>query len=272
MISRIGKPKLDRIGVATAYCPDFSAVLAETVHFVERTTGGLTIFHVGLRTPETDAALTEAVGGLQVEFSVDALYQEGENIAETLVSMCNEDSLDLLFLGNGQPQENLKAFIWNAPNSVWLLTRPQATGTRYRRIAVATDFGSEADEAIEAAHWLASRDQAELYVFSLFQAFADTKGQTHRLFESGTIAEETERLEASLSPLANSQVPIFFQVSPVSKSHSASEYLQGIQPDLVVLPAVREEGALYPPSHLDWIIQSPPADLWVMAPRVRKPR
>lgn len=276
MIIHNGKPKIKRVGVASAFSPRFLPVLSDAAKFAERCHAALSFLHVGPHSDETDNRFRSAVQQLQVRANATVVYKESDSVVEALLSMAANDSVDLLVAGALERETAGRAFLGNvartllryAPCPLLLFTHPQISGTRFKKIVVATDFSAEAEQALHAAHWLAQKDHAEcLYVFSIFTPFneARRKAQTQRLFESGTSKEETERLEAFVAPLEHSSVPIDFRVIRATTGFAASEFVQSVDADLLVMPARRdsEGGILFPP-YMDWVFQVIPANLWIV--------
>lgn len=283
MTFREGKPKIDRVGIASAFSPRFLPVLSDAAKFAERCDADLSFLHVGAHSHEADRRFASAVQQVEVRTRSTVVYKEADSVEEALLSMARNEGLDLLVAGALERQTAGRAFLGNvartllrrAPCPLLLLTQPQITGTRFKRIVVATDFSPEAAQALEAAHWLAQKDKAEcLFVFSIFTPFneARRKAQTQRLMESGTSSEETERLEAFVAHLEHSEVPIDHRVIRATTGFAASEFVQSVDADLLVMPARRDElgDVLFPP-YMDWVFQVIPSNLWIVTPSLNEP-
>lgn len=280
MISCAGRPRIGRVGVASCFSPRFLPLLSDAAGISERCQAALSILHAG---PESSAeTFMRAVDQLQVSSSVTLVSKEDQGVVETLVGLAQKESLDLLVAGalanqrpsDGLPDDVARSLLRHTPCPLFLFTEPRIHGTKFKRVVVATDFGPEAENALQAAYWLAAGDQAEsLIALTTFNLSSGTNSRrhTHRLFESGTIADVEERLEAFVSPLARGRVPIATHVVSVGKGLSVHESLQKIEPDLLVIPARRDShGGIFLPPGLEWIFQTVPCNLWIMPPHKRK--
>jgi len=271
-----GCPIIKRIGVASAFSPRFLPVLSDAARMAERLGSTLTFLHAGPHSKEADQRFLTAVQDLNVQSAASLVYKDGNGVVDSILSMVRSESIDLLIAGALERETTGRQFLGNvartllrnAPCPLLLFTHPKIVGTKFKKIVVATDFSEESRKALDLAHWLAQRDQAEcLYVFSIFTPFnvARRKAQTQRLLESGTSDEETDRLEAFVAHLEHSDVPIDFRVIRATTGFSASEFVKGVEADLLIMPARRtEQGVAFPP-YMDWVFQVIPANLWILS-------
>ena len=140
-----GRPPypLETIGVAVAFSPRLEALLCEAQRLSVLFSARLLLIHVGRRTAEKEATLSEKCRLAGIAPEIQPVWQEG-SIISSLLAVCKTNMVDLLVLGALQRENVFRYYLGSvarglsrkAKCSLLLLTEPATTGSTFNEIVV----------------------------------------------------------------------------------------------------------------------------------------
>jgi|SRR5215217_4713815 len=266
-----------RIAVATTFSPRFREVLAEAKRIRDRFSADLHLVYVGKRDQETVTKFSNVLSELQLPPDSPIHYEQG-NPAEAILQAVNREKIDLITAGALEKEVVMHPFLGNvarrivrdAPCSVVLFTKPSAEPTPLRRIVFIADFSSHGLHALQRTLPLAAAESCErLYVISVTttfdQARASIRADAGKGEEPQTNEQQEEALERFVLSAGATEVPIEARCIRGNTGLAASDFVQSIDADLLVVPVQRRNGASPAlPTNIAWITDVIPCNLWVI--------
>jgi len=253
------------IAVATTFSPRFREVLAEAKRIRERFPADLHLIYVGERNEETAEKFSDALAALHLP-------------AEAILRALAREKIDVIVAGALEKEVVLHPFLGNvarrlvreAPCSVVLFTRPAANPKPLRRIVFVADYSSHGLKALKIALPLAASEPCDrLYVIRIITTFDQARasmgaGGTKGKDSSAHDAEE-EALEQFVLSAGATDVPIEVRCVRGNTGLAASDFVQSVKADLLVVPLQKNGEASQPlPSNIAWITDVIPCNLWVI--------
>lgn len=271
-----------RIAVASTFSPRFEQVLAEAKRVRDRFGAELHLIYVGRRSDETDARFAEAFAALGLPADAPIHYQEGEHPAEAILQAMERNAIELIVAGALEKAAVVRSFLGNvarqlvreAPCSVFLFTKPAREPQPLRRIAFfVPNYSEHAARALRQAVSLAEAEKCEhLYVIRVYSSF-DAARATLRANQEApeqeapapTFEEEEAALEHFLADaVVSSSVPIEPRSIRSNTGFAASDFVQSVECDLLVVPVEATEQSDGLPGHIAWVTDVIPCNLWVI--------
>lgn len=265
-----------RIAVATTFSPRFREVLAEAKRIAARFSADLHLVYVGKRDQETAAKFREALAELQLPSNAAIHYQEGDP-AEAILRAIGDEHIDVIVAGALEKEVVLHPFLGNvarrlvrdAPCSVVLFTKPEVQPKPLRRIVFIADYSSRGLEGLKRALPVAAAENAErLYVIRIITTFDRVREST------GTGAakkkhegedEEEDALERFVLSAGANEVPIETRCIRGNTGLAASDFVQSVGADLLIVPLKRgTDAGEQLPTNIAWITDVIPCNLWVI--------
>ena len=270
-------PPYKRIAVATTFSPRFRDVLAEANRIRERFSADLHLVYVGKRDQATVMKFSNALSELQLPEDSPIHYEEGDP-AEAILRAVNREHIDLMVAGALEKEVVLHPFLGNvarrivrdAPCSVVLFTKPSVERRPLRRIVFIADFSNHGLHALQRTLPLAAAESCErLYVISVVttfdQARASIRADARKDEEPQINEEQEEALERFVLSAGATEVPIEARCIRGNTGLAASDFVQSVHADLLVVPLQRRNGASIPlPTNIAWITDVIPCNLWVI--------
>src|SRR6184192_3443657 len=267
------------IAVATTFSPRFKQVFAEAKRIRERFSADLHLIYAGTRNEETAKKFHDALTELQLPTDSTIHYEEGEgDPAEAILRTLNREGIDMVVAGALEKEVVLHPFLGNvarrlvreAPCSVVLFTRPAANPKPLRRIVFVADYSSHGLKALKIALPLAASEPCDrLYVIRIITTFDQARasmgaGGTKGKDSSAHDAEE-EALEQFVLSAGATDVPIEVRCVRGNTGLAASDFVQSVKADLLVVPLQKSAGAIQQlPSNIAWVTDVIPCNLWVI--------
>ena len=265
------------IAVASTFSPRFKQVLAEAKRIRERFPAELHLIYAGKRTEEAAIKFREVLQELQLPADSTIHYEEGDP-AEVILRTLARDKIDVIVAGALEKEVVLHPFLGNvarrlvreAPCSVMLFTKPAAKPKPLLRIVFVADYSSHGLEALKKTLALAAAESCErLYVISIIttfdQARASISSGASKGKDSNAHDEEEKALEEFVLSAGATEVPIEVRCVRGNTGLVASDFVQSVKADLLVVPLQKKGEPSQPlPSNIAWITDVIPCNLWVI--------
>ncbi len=260
------------VAVAAAFSPRFAQVLAEGRRMAERFGARLSLVYVGERTAETEQKFHGIRAQLGLPADAPVLYQTGDP-ATAILTACRDHGVDLIVAGALEKEVVLRPFLGDVARrlvreshcSVALFTRPELEPRPLRRMVFLADHSEHSARAFRQALALASAERTErLYVVRVYTAFDQARATLAGEGEDRTFTLEDEEmaLEKFILAAGPTEVPIEARCLQGNTGWAASEFVQAVEADLLMVPVASASGELSP--RIAWITDVIPCNLWVI--------
>jgi nucleotide-binding universal stress UspA family protein len=265
------------IAVASTFSPRFKQVLAEAKRIHERFSADLHLIYVGERNDEIAKKFSDALAQLELPLDSKIHYEKGD-AAEAILRALAREKIDVIVAGALEKEVVLHPFLGNvarrlvreAPCSVMLFTTPAANPTPLRRIVFVADYSEARLEALKRTLMLAAAESCErLYVIrivtSFDQARASIRGNSGKRAKPSADNEEEEALEKFVLSAGVTDVPIEARCIRGNTGLAASDFVQAVQADLLVVPLEKNAGGPQQlPGNIAWVTDVIPCNLWLI--------
>jgi len=265
------------IAVASTFSPRFKQVLAEAKRIRERFPADLHLIYAGKQNEEAATKFRDVLQELQLPPDSTVHYEEGDP-AEAILRTLTREKIDVIVAGALEKEVVLHPFLGNvarrlvreAPCSVMLFTKPAAKPKPLLRIVFVADYSSHGLESLKKTLSLASAESCErLYVISIIttfdQARASISSGASKGKDSGAHDDEEEALEQFVLSAGATEVPIEVRCVRGNTGLVASDFVQSVQADLLVVPLQQKgEASKLLPSNIAWITDVIPCNLWLI--------
>jgi nucleotide-binding universal stress UspA family protein len=252
-------------------------VLAEAKRIRERFRAELHLIYAGKRSEEAVAKFREALEELQLPADSTIHYEEGDP-AEAILRTLAREKIDVIVAGALEKEVVLHPFLGNvarrlvqeAPCSVMLFTKPAVKPNPLRRMVFVTDFSSHGLQALQRTLQLAAAESCErLYVISIVTTFDQARASIRADAGEGekpqTRDEEEEALEQFVLAAGETEVPMEVRCIRGNTGLVASDFVESIKADLLVVPLQNNGTASQPlPSNIAWVTDVIPCNLWLI--------
>ena len=265
------------IAVASTFSPRFKQVLAEAKRMRERFPADLHLIYAGKRNEEATTKFLYTLEELQLPTDSTIHYEEGDP-AEAILRTLAREKIDVIVAGALEKEVVLHPFLGNvarrlvreAPCSVMLFTEPAMEPKQLRRIVFVADYSSHGLEALKKTLSLAAAESCErLYVISIITTFdqvrASISSGASKAKDSSGHNQEEEALEQFVLSAGATEVPIEVRCVRGNTGLVASDFVQSVNADLLVVPLQKNGEPSQPlPSNIAWITDVIPCNLWVI--------
>ena len=264
------------IAVASAFSPRFRQVLAEAKRIRERFSADLHLIYVGGRNDETAKKFGDTLAQLELPLDSKIHYEEGAP-AEAILRALAREKIDMIVAGALEKEVVLHPFLGNvarhlvreAPCSVMLFTMPAAKPKPLRRIVFVADYSDARLEALKRTLTFAAAESCErLYVIRIITTFDQARasmGNARKRANPIGDDEEEEALEKFVLSAGVTDVPIEARCIRGNTGLAASDFVQSVKADLLVVPLDKNAGgAQQLPSNIAWVTDVIPCNLWVI--------
>jgi len=270
-----------KIAVASAFSPRFEQVLAEAKRARDRFGAELCLIYVGKKDDSTSKRFADALAEMELPEDSAIHYHQGSP-ADAILEAIHANEVELIVAGALEKEVVLRPFLGNvarrlvreAPCSVLLFTKPQREPQPLRQfVFFVPDYSAHAQRALERALRLAEQEQCEnLFVIRVYTSF-DAARATLRASREGsaadqpaarTLEEEELALEKFIDAAGATHVPIEARCIRGNTGFAASDFVQSVKADLLVVPV--EDGATCDgwPAHIAWVTDVIPCNLWII--------
>ena len=265
------------VAVASTFSPRFKQVLAEAKRIRERFSADLHLFYVGKRNEEIAKKFRDALSQLELPLDSNIHYEEGDP-ADAILRALAREKIDVIVAGALEKEVVLHPFLGNvarrlvreAPCSVMLFTAPAATPKPLRRIVFIADYSDTRLDALKRTLPFAAAESCErLYVIRIITTFDQARASMRE--NAGEHAkrsrddDEEEALEKFVLSAGATDVPIETRCIRGNTGLAASDFVQSIKADLLVVPLEKKAGGTQQlPSNITWVTDVIPCNLWMI--------
>ena len=265
------------IAVATTFSPRFKQVFAEAKRIRERFSANLHLIYAGRRNEETAKKFRDALTQLQLPTDSMIHYEEGDP-ADAILRMLAREKIDMVVAGALEKEVVLHPFLGNvarrlvreAPCAVMLFTKPMVHPKPLSRIVFIADNSDHGLQALKRTLPLAAAESCErLYVISIITTFDEARAAIgssgSKSKDSSVHEEEEEALEQFVLSAGATEVPIEVRCVRGNTGLAASDFVQSVKADLLVVPLRKNpDAAQQLPTNVAWITDVIPCNLWVI--------
>ncbi len=260
------------IAVASTFSPRFEQVLSEAKRIRDRLGSDLNLIYVGEKTEQTTSKFRNAFAQLSLPLDTTIHYEQGDP-AESILRAIREHKIDMIVAGALEKQVVLHPFLGNIARrlvcesncSVMLFTHPETEPKPLGKIVFVTDHSPHALEALKKTLRLAIGEGSErLYVIRLITAFDEARAKAEGNGESFKTSDlEEEALEKFVLSAGATDVPIETRCIRGNTGFAASDFVQAIGANLLVIPVAPSSGGELP-NNIAWITDVIPCNLWLI--------
>jgi nucleotide-binding universal stress UspA family protein len=265
------------IAVATTFSPRFKQVLAEAKRIRERFSADLHLIFAGKQTEEIAKKFHDGLAQIELPTDTAIHYEEGDP-ADAILRTLAREKIDMVVAGALEKEVVLHPFLGNvarrvvreAPCSVMLFTKPLVNPRPLSRIVFIANYGDHGLQALIRTLPLAAAESCErLYVIRIITTFdearASIRADARRHEKPRLDDDEEEALEEFVLSAGATEVPIEARCIRGNTGLIASDFVQSVNADLLVVPLQKKGETGQPlPSNIAWITDVIPCNLWVI--------
>jgi nucleotide-binding universal stress UspA family protein len=271
-----------RIAVASAFSPRFEQVLAEAKRVRDRFGSELNLIYVGEKDEATTSRFAEALAAMGLPADSLIHYHQGSP-ADAILEAVRANAVELIVAGALEKEVVLRPFLGNvarrlvreAPCSVLLFTKPKREPEPLRRfVFFVPDYSPHARRALQCTIRLAEMEGAEnFYVIRVYTTFDAARATLRANVEAAegeeppparTLEEEEDALEEFIETAGETKVEVEARCIRGNTGFAASDFVQAVEADLLVVPVEPSAGATELPAHIAWVTDVIPCNLWVI--------
>jgi nucleotide-binding universal stress UspA family protein len=265
------------IAVASTFSPRFKQVLAEAKRIRDRFSADLHLIYSGERNEEIAKKFSDALEQLELPLDSKIHYEKGDP-ADAILRALAREKIDVIVAGALEKEVVLHQFLGNVARrlvreahcSVMLFTKPAFKPRPLRRIVFVADYSAHGLEALKTTLPFAAAESCErLYVIRIITTFDQARASIRADAAKGekpqSKDEEEDALEEFVLSAGATDVPIETRCIRGNTGLAASDFVQSIKADLLVVPLQRKAGGTEQlPSNIAWITDVIPCNLWVI--------
>ncbi len=265
------------IAVASTFSPRFKQVLSEAKRIRDRFSSDLRVIYVGERDEETVKKFSGAFAQLHLPNDLIIHYEQGDP-AEAILRIISDQNIDMIVAGALEKEVVLHPFLGDVARrlvreavcSVMLFTTPEINPKPLRRVVFIADHSEHALEALKTTLPLALVESCErLYVIRIIttfdQARASRRADAGNGERTGTDEDEEAALEKFVLSAGATEVPIEVRCIRGNTGLAASDFVQSVEADLLVVPVeTNDDASGQLPNNIAWITDVIPCNLWVI--------
>ncbi|MGZ4983063.1 MAG: universal stress protein [Chthoniobacterales bacterium] len=268
-----------RIAVASAFSPRFEQVLAEAKRVRDRFGSELNLIYVGKKDENTTRRFAEALIALELPADSRIFYHQGSP-ADAILEAVRENCVELIVAGALEKEVVLRPFLGNvarrlvreAPCSVMLFTKPEREPKTLKRIVFfVPDYSDHARHALQRAFLLAEKEGCEnLYAIRVYTTFDQARATLRAKREdkaaekARTLEEDELALEKFIEGAGHTDVPIDARCVRGNTGFAASNFVQSVEADLLVVPIAPSRESKELPAQIAWLTDVIPCNLWII--------
>ena len=240
-----------KVALAIAFSPRMEALIAEAQRLIQIFEGELILIHVGTKTPELEAQLSDVLsrhcGDLK---RIKTIWKEGKP-AKTILKTCAEEQVDLLALGALKKEGLLKYYLGSVARKiirksscdVLTLIDPKVQTTPLNKVVI---NGTQLDftpEVIRRSLLFCQQVETqqvsilnEIKMYGLLMGNASEGTEDEASFtRKRLVQEEVDYVENILSELDTTDLKINIKVTGGKWAVELAKYCEKISADLLIL-------------------------------------
>ena len=266
-----------KIALASTFSPRFLPLLAETGRLAEKLNCDFSLIHAGEENEESRGKFEAAFKDVSLARRPRIHWAGGEPAAAILQTI-KEQGIDLLVAGALEKEASGRHYVGNvarsllrdAPCSLLLFTNPSVDPQPFRQIVVITDFSELSLLSLERTYFLARENAAEgIRIVRIFTIFTQALEQPEEFF--GKTDSRRPMLEAEEKHIAEfavkagpSPVPVETICVEGTTGFAASDYVEAVKADLLVIPSKPVGTPQLLPDGMDWVFSVIPSNLFIV--------
>lgn len=276
-----------RIGLAIAFSPRITALLAEANRIRQFSGGDLVLIHVGPHTAHEETLLQQHLEAARIpqDTTVRVCWETGDP-AERILSACKKENINLLIAG-ALRKENLVQYylgtvarniLRKANCSVLMLTQPQVEPIPFKNIVVNAEDTPLAEDAVASACALGMYDKAnwlhvvrEIKMYGLTMSTAEhCSEEEYDELRHKLLQEEIEQVEKILQRIPHEGLKVNIKLVSGKSGFELSRFAQRKQADLLVVAAPPRRFSFFDrvfPNDLEYIFADLPCNILMVHPQ-----
>ena len=266
------------VAVASTFSNRFLQLLAEAASFTQMLDCSFSVIHGGEKSEEATKRFDDAFHELSLSPPPTFHWVDGEPV-EAIVRTIKEQAIDLLIAGALKKETPGRNYTGNvarnlmrlAPCSLLFFTDPSAVPKPLRNIVTITDYSELSATSLKHAAFLANRFSAErIHLIRIFTLFAQAREQpveffgTHDDRRQAILEAEEKRLAEFARAVGQKTVSIEYKCVEGTTGFAASEYVESVNADLLVVPAQMPGCSQLFPDGMDWLLNMIPSNLLIV--------
>jgi len=270
-----------KVAVASTFSPRFLPLLAEARAVSALLGCPIEIIHAGEEDAESRERFDHAFA--EMGFSAPIHWRQASQPSAAIIQAINDTGTGLLLAGAMERDSQGRYFLGqvarvlvrDAPCSLLLYAHPEREPTPFRTLAVVVDYTPASRHALQAALDLARCAGAgALHVLRVFTLFQQALAQPQEFIKgtgSSAVATEEARLDAFVEEFEIDDVPIITRCIEGATGFAASDFVQSIGADLLIIASEPASGHSAFPARMEWLENTIPANLLVIRPPATPP-
>lgn len=252
--------------MASTFSPRFEAVLAEANRFARLMGAALDVVHAGEPDASKEERFRQAFRTLDLPEDTKILWGRGTTPVEAILSTVYEHEVDLLIAGALKHAGDSRNFagsvsrdlLRSAPSDLLILTAPSVEAVGLGTIVVEVELGANDGTSVRHALDLGNRGGAR----QLMPVTVQTPFTRAQPSSAGELEAWLQSLVRDAGVFAGE---VDCRVIQSNTGFKVCEFVEAMAANLLVVQAPFRDGARNVPSHMDWIFQVIPTNLWVVA-------
>lgn len=263
------------IGVAAAFSPRFHQVLAEASRIRQRFGASLSAIFVGKHDPATERKFNEAFKQLALPSDCPVHYEQGDP-ATAILRAAGKHAIELLIAGALEKEVIVRPFLGGVARrlaregscSVMLFTHPELEPKPMRHVVFIADYSEQGQRALRQTLHLAEREGCErLHVIRIHTSFDKARARRRSKApesDARTLGEEETALQEFILAAGETEVPIEPRCIRGNTGFAASDFVQSVEADLLVVPLEQSQPNQPLPPQIAWVTDVIPCNLWII--------
>lgn len=254
-----------RIAAASTFSPRFLPVLAEAGRVTKRFGVPLHVIHAAAETAEKSDAFRQAFRKLCLPADTRIIWVENGAPAEAILEAVKEAGIELLIAGALERDSEHRHFtggvarslLRNIPCDLLLLTEPRQHPSPWKKIVAHVSPTGDAPHLAGVFELAAAENAAEVCLITVITPFDKIRnGEDQQTIE--------ERIDNAFEGAGAFKGTVDLHVVRSNTGFSLCDAVQSHDADLFVVCLEAEENGNRMPTHMDWLYQVIPSDLWIL--------
>jgi nucleotide-binding universal stress UspA family protein len=276
-----------KIGLAIAFSPRMSALLAEALRMKRLWDAELALIHVGEHSDKEEDLLQQHLeaAGFTAADSVKVYWEKGKP-GERILAVCKNENIDLLIAGALKKEKFVQYYLGTvarkilrkADCSVLMLTNPLVSPEPFHNIVVNAEDSPYVEDAITAACYIGMKDRAtwlhvvrEIKMYGLTMSVAEQCSESeYENMRHNLVKGEIESVEKILQRIPHAGLKVNIKLVSGKSGFELSRFAQRKQADLLIVGASPRRFSLFDrvfTHDLEYIFADLPCSLLIVHPR-----
>lgn len=261
--------KYRHIAVASTFSPRFLAVLAEADRMARLLSARMSIIHADEKEDDRVIRFDEAMQQLGRNENTPILWGRAETPAEAILEACSKYDVDLLLAGALERESEHRNFLGGVARELLqrcrcdllLFPRPEELAHAPETIHVQVDLKNLSIPALNRACALASRLGAKrMLFFTVITPFDEAIASSDSVRLPSSEGEFAELLDDVDGFDGDADTAIVRS----NTGFAACDFVENSGAELLIVPWKSECDGRVLPSHMDWLLQVIPTNVWMM--------